>query len=497
MNTRTLDRLDALHARLYHWRWWVRAVVTIALAVWLGPAIHSYLTMMPPHPVDSQAPYEPLNVPDAQDDHTAELTALLERIPYPTPALTPTQAPFGRQWVCADYSPRNDWRVTSSMTRIDEGLPFGAEIPAALQCALTGEWSPRSRYMLPHLIRFLQSKIVEDYLRDLSQAAARPFALPASQMVMDTDRPAAATRLLAANARYQIAHRQDVDAAADSLRTILLLAAGLEDDATLFRLHRAQEMRLAALTEMTYWCHEYAFSPMQAAPLTRVLDEHSLDLRTAWKSAMRSVHQISLKTLDSHYTSDAQGNGWYVIHTYNPSATGDRLWCLLNLASPLMTGRQEMIRRIRTYVDRTASLIDLPLETYPQEPQTCPVDGPFVGSQADGYCAVGVVLSACVQTLRAESAARTAIALSVYRHEHGHYPERLDDLVPTYLASLPVDPPRDRPLGYQRNSKIGAGYVLYADVSLVYPRPKPNMELYLRPFPDWHGRAAGELEPPR
>ncbi len=35
MNPRTLDRLDALHARLYRWRWGVRIVVAILVVPWL------------------------------------------------------------------------------------------------------------------------------------------------------------------------------------------------------------------------------------------------------------------------------------------------------------------------------------------------------------------------------------------------------------------------------------------------------------------------------
>ncbi|MFA0747150.1 MAG: hypothetical protein EORIYHIE_001019, partial [Candidatus Fervidibacter sp.] len=35
---------------------------------------------------------------------------------------------------------------------------------------------------------------------------------------------------------------------------------------------------------------------------------------------------------------------------------------------------------------------------------------------------------------------QVAVALRLYRHEHGRYPETLEELVPKYLPSLPIDP---------------------------------------------------------
>jgi type II secretory pathway pseudopilin PulG len=54
---------------------------------------------------------------------------------------------------------------------------------------------------------------------------------------------------------------------------------------------------------------------------------------------------------------------------------------------------------------------------------------------------------------------RLAAALAVYRAEHGSYPERLDELVPGVLDSLPVDLFGGKPFAYKRD---GAGYLLYS-----------------------------------
>jgi len=44
---------------------------------------------------------------------------------------------------------------------------------------------------------------------------------------------------------------------------------------------------------------------------------------------------------------------------------------------------------------------------------------------------------------------QVAVALRLYRHEHGRYPETLKELVPKYLPSLSVDPFDGKPLRYQ------------------------------------------------
>lgn len=46
--------------------------------------------------------------------------------------------------------------------------------------------------------------------------------------------------------------------------------------------------------------------------------------------------------------------------------------------------------------------------------------------------------------------AQTAVALRLYRHGHGRYPETLQELVPKYLPRVPIDPFDGKPLRYKR-----------------------------------------------
>jgi hypothetical protein len=65
-----------------------------------------------------------------------------------------------------------------------------------------------------------------------------------------------------------------------------------------------------------------------------------------------------------------------------------------------------------------------------------------------------------------EVGVRAMIALEKHRAERGAYPEKLDELVPEFLRSLPIDPWSGRPLGYRSladgETVGGFGYVLYS-----------------------------------
>lgn len=49
--------------------------------------------------------------------------------------------------------------------------------------------------------------------------------------------------------------------------------------------------------------------------------------------------------------------------------------------------------------------------------------------------------------------AQVAIALRLYRHKHGRYPDSLQALVPRFLPSVPIDPFTGKPLQYRRTQK--------------------------------------------
>ena len=67
-----------------------------------------------------------------------------------------------------------------------------------------------------------------------------------------------------------------------------------------------------------------------------------------------------------------------------------------------------------------------------------------------------VAANACADTTVAMG--RTALALSLYRSEHGAYPASLDALVPQYLPRRQTDALCGKPLNYKVRAN---GYLLY------------------------------------
>jgi hypothetical protein len=80
---------------------------------------------------------------------------------------------------------------------------------------------------------------------------------------------------------------------------------------------------------------------------------------------------------------------------------------------------------------------------------------------------IGLMMPALDAAISAEDRAvvlldltRVSAALAVYRAEHGEYPEKLDNLVPSILEKLPEDLYSGNPFKYSR--KPDGGYVLYS-----------------------------------
>jgi hypothetical protein len=69
---------------------------------------------------------------------------------------------------------------------------------------------------------------------------------------------------------------------------------------------------------------------------------------------------------------------------------------------------------------------------------------------------------AVTRDVKAIARTRTAVAslaIERYRLAKGSLPEKLDDLVPTYLKAIPQDPFDGKPLRYK---KLAKGYVVYS-----------------------------------
>lgn len=69
------------------------------------------------------------------------------------------------------------------------------------------------------------------------------------------------------------------------------------------------------------------------------------------------------------------------------------------------------------------------------------------------------IQDATENAIQEEQNLHTALALQFYNIDHDEYPDRLDQIVPQYLAEVPMDYYRNQPLQYQKTQQ---GYLLYS-----------------------------------
>ena len=81
-----------------------------------------------------------------------------------------------------------------------------------------------------------------------------------------------------------------------------------------------------------------------------------------------------------------------------------------------------------------------------------------LGGWLDDYSVSAVKKTMAVQTAR--QTVITAIALKRFQLAQGHWPQRLDELVPKYVAAVPIDPVDGQPLRYHDNAD--GTYLLYS-----------------------------------
>ena len=134
----------------------------------------------------------------------------------------PDKAPIGKKWVKTGWA---SWQrsvlVPDDLREIYWSAPFLGQ-----DYLLTGEWSPRTSYFQAKAIECLLSPAMQEHLSRVLSMATGPFRLPDPSVLQATY--LSVPTLLAIQARYHIAERHDVQAAAGCIRTILKLAVAAE-----------------------------------------------------------------------------------------------------------------------------------------------------------------------------------------------------------------------------------------------------------------------------
>jgi len=450
MDSRILDRWDAVHAWVHRRRWWIRLAVGVILVPWFLQYAYTRMTTLPAAPSALTA-WSTVPSPDP----AAALAAAIAAIPPPPPLPAPPQAPPGKHWEPTEHA-RN---VTLPLPSID--------------ClhALTGPWSPDTRYHLRAIIDYLEMPAVQATLAEVDRHTVATV-LPADYGYVAPffSQFRATVRLLCVQGRYHMAQKHDPAAAATDARRVLDLCAMLENDGSLIRHLVGMGCRELVYGEIMDWSREFPLTQEQTQPLLAVLRLHPFDMPARWRTAYRVECLFALRMIDSAYTRAADGNGWFVPYPRLTDDPAARALSLLNVLSPLMNDRLTVTRKIQFAVDRSSMAADLPfprmvdllggVPTPRQSPSielVNPTDGLFGMGLASTNARPYILF---VRTADAEAAAIASLGLSAYKTQHGCYPARLADLVPDYLPSLPIDVVTGGPLCYRLDDRDG--YSLYS-----------------------------------
>ncbi len=487
-----IERWNALGERVYRRRWWIRAVAAVILLPWFGHFAYTRMATMPPLPrVD---PYNwnldfAINKPPPELDRTKDLAAAVQALPAdPVISVLPT-APAGMQWVA--------WQ--------DKDQPAQPTLRTAppsfnVSVVLNGPWSPSTRLIQGEMVKYLELPATVSAMATITELADQPLwftfsgGIGTGQVTLSEARRLA--RLYTTRSRYYLEEKKDFPQAVDDLRTVLQLAQNIEDDGVTISILVGAACRALVMNEIIFWSHEYSFDRHQAQALFDLLSAISYDLAEVYAQSIEGEYRFEQNRMDQYYTRDSSGNGWSVIKTGDLDYPSDWLPLTTNLLSPLFADRREIETVLAGGQEH---FMHIPRQSYAQA--RARFDRPRINNSnmfgrnkvmngrptwnqyADAEQAWSIVFRSyvlCLNNWAFCKAAETAIALSVYRHEHNRYPHQLSELVPDYLTRLPLDPFTDEPLRYRLEAENG--YVLYSvgengiDDGGVEPDPNTNQD---------------------
>jgi hypothetical protein len=320
--------------------------------------------------------------------------------------------------------------------------------------ALAGPWT-ENRFHLGQIIAYLELPATRAALQtvcDLSggpQCLTNPAVNPAGFMGYSAIRETA--KLLTARARYHLVHKHDYPAAAADLEAVLQLSAGMEDDGLWLPVLVGMACRGLAVSEATEWAGMELLTAEQAKDLTARLDRHRFRGEKAMQRALDGEYACSMSYLDAIFAPGEHGRQVLCASVHRP---GNWLARSLNLLSPLTYDRAEGRRWVQAIGDLNR-MADGPAaqraraERLNELVQTDPLFSLAGTFGMRGFERMSVLNA---RTEGEEEAARTALALAMFKAKHGQYPARLEELVPDYLPALRPDPFADRPLGYRVES---------------------------------------------
>ncbi len=270
---------------------------------------------------------------------------------------------------------------------------------------------------------------------------------------------------LVAHSRWARDHEHDPEEAiADWLATAQLNYAMLRHYGTVYWMFPTPAISRASY-EMQYAASE-PDGLIDVAELMRELDSGLLNEPPAAGIAAAFRSELH-RRLEEVYVRE--GGDWLCVNEmvarspWGMTGKPSRWW---NLTSPLFhdlaTAREAVERYISTVegVSDMAACIRLARSERAELADSIPtvLDG-FYRHQLSEFTSAASLIDQAYIALCELDAGLTMLALSHYRHVHGHYPDRLEELLPQCLPRLPVDYGDGGVLRYER---LGDGYLLYS-----------------------------------
>jgi hypothetical protein len=248
-------------------------------------------------------------------------------------------------------------------------------------------------------------------------------------------------RLLRAEA-LQRKRKGDVDGALESCQTILKLCRHMDDEPFLiaFLVQKTIfSIGVVTLFGMPLGKGVLSDADASATAYQAVLAElRAWDIDRAFVRALKGERVIAGILFYDSFRKKLRGCGLFPVSTWiaaNQSLTLDFYRQLLPIAQKgVPYDRQKISRLIADFTQKTQGRNTILANLH-------------ISSVEDR------LFDRVTETHALQRVTMTALALRLYRKENGRYPENLQQLVPKYLPSVPIDPYDGKPLRYRKLQK--------------------------------------------
>ncbi len=179
------------------------------------------------------------------------------------------------------------------------------------------------------------------------------------------------------------------------------------------------------------------------------------------RSAMEGERLGTLDTIQWTHTDDGAGSGRLITTTVSqlgiaPGAGPlDRFsqWRIFNIGGAAFPSKAANIRKANGLYELIFKAVDAPY--YQRMGATAEIEN-YIETLPNRYIVLKAMFPAIGKSLQSRdqlqvqlNATRVIIALEIFKHRNGHYPQALDELAPSILPQVPVDPFTGKNFGYQ------------------------------------------------